>query len=148
MRASTAPLEVREAGKKGLGVFAHGPVKAGDVLERVPVLLFSPEEWEAHGKHTRLAHYTFNWEGGRQALALGTFGSMWNHDARPNVGFVREVAHGTLRFVALRDIQVGEECCISYGSQCQLWFSQEADTRSSSDSENENWPLAAIDTFE
>lgn len=115
------PLEVRSAGAdKGRGVFAAAAIARGTLLEEVPVLVFSAAEYESHGKHTLLAHYTFNWRDGGQALALGLCGSMWNHKAEPNVGFLRDYEALTIRFVALADIAAGEECCISYGPR--LWF--------------------------
>ena len=41
------------------------------LLEISPALLFSAEEYDAHGRHTVLDHYTFKWRDGRMALALG-----------------------------------------------------------------------------
>ena len=41
------------------------------LLEISPALLFSAEEYEAHGRYTALDHYTFKWRDGRMALALG-----------------------------------------------------------------------------
>ena len=41
------------------------------VVEESPVLLFTKEEYELHGRYTLLDHYTFNWPDGRMALALG-----------------------------------------------------------------------------
>jgi tRNA-specific adenosine deaminase 3 len=41
------------------------------LLEISPALLFSAEEYEAHGRHTVLDHYAFKWKDGRMALALG-----------------------------------------------------------------------------
>ena len=41
------------------------------MIEISPVLLFSKQEYDDHGKHTLLDHYTFNWRDGRMALALG-----------------------------------------------------------------------------
>ena len=43
----------------------------GEVIEISPVLLFSAEEYGAHGQYTVLDHYTFKWRDGRMALALG-----------------------------------------------------------------------------
>lgn len=53
------------------------------------------------------------------ALALG-LGSMFNHSSTPNVGFQRDIDNGLIRYSTLREIQVGEELCISYGPN--LWF--------------------------
>jgi len=56
-----------------------------------------------------------------QALALG-LGSMFNHSTRTqNVGWKRDTETDCIVYTALRDIQVGEELCISYGS-ARLWF--------------------------
>jgi len=92
-----------------------------------------------------LAHYTYTWpaEGdviipndqesfssgseqsasrakiSRQALALG-LGSMFNHKRRPNVGWARDIPRQTIRYYTLRDVEEGEELCISYGPK--LWF--------------------------
>jgi hypothetical protein len=42
----------------GRGVFASEDVASGSVVEVCPVLIFSPEENEAHIKKTSLYHYT------------------------------------------------------------------------------------------
>ena len=46
-------------------------ISAQTIIETSPVLLFAKDEYDAHGKHTLLDHYTFNWRDGRMALALG-----------------------------------------------------------------------------
>jgi tRNA-specific adenosine deaminase 3 len=50
---------------------ASQAIPAQTVIETSPVLLFSKEEYENHGRHTLLDHYTFTWRDGRMALALG-----------------------------------------------------------------------------
>jgi hypothetical protein len=50
---------------------ASKAIPACTLLEISPALLFSSEEYEAHGRHTLLDHYTFKWRDGRLALALG-----------------------------------------------------------------------------
>ncbi len=47
------------------------------MIEVSPVLLFTAKEYEEHGKHTVLDHYTFVWRDGRMALALGLGASVW-----------------------------------------------------------------------
>ncbi|EIW59058.1 uncharacterized protein TRAVEDRAFT_121121 [Trametes versicolor FP-101664 SS1] len=46
-------------------------IPAQTLIEVSPVLLFSAREYEEHGRHTVLDHYTFKWRDGRMALALG-----------------------------------------------------------------------------
>jgi uncharacterized protein len=70
----------------------------------------------------------------RQALALG-LGSMFNHSRRPNVAWERDISSLSIRYFALRDINGGEELCISYGPK--LWF-DDVDGPSEDTVENEN----------
>ncbi|GAM87292.1 hypothetical protein ANO11243_053140 [Dothideomycetidae sp. 11243] len=52
-----------------------------------------------------------------QAVVLG-LGSMFNHSTMfQNVGWTRDTKHLIITYRALRDIQAGEELCISYGSR-------------------------------
>lgn len=121
IRPLVAPVEVRDAGPgKGRGVFATAPIARGTIIEVVPVIVLSLENYSLHGQYTELAHYTFCWPGGGQAVALGLTGSMWNHRSPPNVGFVRDAALRTITFSAVEPIALGEECCIDYGRH--LWF--------------------------
>ena len=56
-----------------------------------------------------------------QALALG-LGSMFNHSTKAqNVRWSRNTEQDYIVYTSLRDIEVGEELCISYGSRA-LWF--------------------------
>ncbi|KAM0715276.1 hypothetical protein Q7P37_008774 [Cladosporium fusiforme] len=57
-----------------------------------------------------------------QALILG-LGSMFNHSTlHQNVGWTRDVAQQVIVYKTLRDVQAGEELCISYGAPGQLTF--------------------------
>jgi uncharacterized protein len=114
---------------------------AGVTVDISPVLLIPTHESEG----TTLAHYTYTWpaEGDilasqiqtapnskaflndnvpkvtRQALALG-LGSMFNHSRRPNIAWERDIPTQSIRYFTLREIEGGEELCISYGPK--LWF--------------------------
>ena len=56
-----------------------------------------------------------------QALALG-LGSMFNHSTKAqNVRWSRNIEQDYIVYTSLRDIEAGEELCISYGSRA-LWF--------------------------
>lgn len=106
------------------------------MIETSPVLILNKKEVENHTSQTCLDHYTYYWpdpEGGAetQAIALG-LGSMFNHSRlRQNVTWSRNPAAGVIVYIAHRDIQPGEELCISYGN-ARLWFK---DADDSSDAE-------------
>jgi SET domain-containing protein len=133
-----ALLAVRASPGRGRGVFATSAIARGTLIEVSPVLVFAAEEWQRHARHTLLAHYTFRWRpAGSFALALGV-GSLFNHSARPSVGWTRRIelegergregegegggggGGGAVAFTTLKDVAEGEELFISYGPQ--VWF--------------------------
>ena len=115
-------IEVRRVvnrGKGGRGVFARRRISTGEMIERVPVILiprgqvFDPNP--ENQKPSRISWYVFDWIECKRdyvALALG-YGSIYNHSSQPNARF--EMQHpDILMFVALKDIQPGEEVFIDY----------------------------------
>ncbi|KZT42662.1 SET domain-containing protein [Sistotremastrum suecicum HHB10207 ss-3] len=114
-------LEIRYLDGKGRGLIATRPISSQTVLEISPVLLFSKDEYEKHGKHTVLDHYTFCWpdRSGRMALALG-LGSIFNHSSHPNVTYSIDAEAECIRFTTSRNILEGDELCIFYSHN--LWF--------------------------
>ncbi|KAG8624606.1 hypothetical protein KVT40_007673 [Elsinoe batatas] len=113
---------------KGRGVFATTFIPKGTILETCPVLVLDVDENKEHVAKTELYHYTYNWPlppspsdttkkpRMTQAVVLG-LGSMFNHSTQDqNVGWKADTTHQIMTYHALRDIQPGEELCISYGS--------------------------------
>jgi len=107
-------LEVRETANKGRGVFALSSLTQGDVIEVVPIILIRAEDWH-HIEPTILERYifTFGPEGEHAAVALG-YGSIYNHSFTPNAEYIKVWESQTIRFVALRDIHLGEEITVNY----------------------------------
>jgi hypothetical protein len=115
---------------KGRGAYAAQAFTAGALVETCPVVLLSgsfssiPEE---------VRKLLFNWGvlagvPATHALALG-YGSMYNHQNPANMRYEADAANGTLRFLAIRDIAVGEELTVNYNavgggheSQADTWF--------------------------
>ena len=93
-------VEVRRVsnrGKGGRGVFARKDIDAGQVIERVPVILI-PES-QVFGadpiarRAARISWYVFEWletKRGYVALALG-YGSIYNHSETPNAAYEMEM---------------------------------------------------------
>jgi SET domain-containing protein len=101
---------------KGLGVVAMGPLRAGETIERAPVIVIPPEEAPLI-RDTRLAHYYYEWgdDCRAAAIALG-YGSLYNHSYTPNARYEFREAEVCLEFLALRDIEPGEEITINYNN--------------------------------
>lgn len=112
----------------GRGVFASRLIARDVVIEISPVLVFSADEYQAHGQHTLLDSYTFVWEkrsgGSTMALALG-LGSLFNHSPQANVSYELDRPSQCIRYRTVRDVAPGEELCICYGAGKMWWESEE-----------------------
>ena len=115
---------VRRVPGKGRGVFAERRFAKDEVIERVPVLVASAAE-VAHLDETQLAHYTYVWSGQTEAITFG-YGLLYNHSYRPNAVYVRRMEAHLIDYIALRDIDLGEEVTVNYGgdpsSTDAVWF--------------------------
>ena len=105
-------LEIRSTPSAGRGVFAARDFSAGQVIERSPVIAMPARDVSAV-KDTLLARYSFQWAEGGVALALG-YGSLYNHASNPNCVYWTIKGEGEIEFVALVDIQAGEELRVNY----------------------------------
>jgi SET domain-containing protein len=116
-------LRVEIIPNKGRGVVAKRKFKKGEVIEACPVLVLNKGDYSGNGL---LSHYMFIWPGARQkaysiswtkwtgsCLPLG-FGLIYNHDPDPNADFKISVRRKELIFVAIRDINRGEEITHNY----------------------------------
>jgi hypothetical protein len=109
----TPPTSIR-IGKTphGRGVIATEDIAEEDVIEICPILTLATGD--ASGL---LDDYVVGLEGdaGGVVLMLG-YGGLYNHSDDPNAAYWVE-AEDAYSFVALRDIEAGEEITISYGEE-------------------------------
>ena len=110
----SALIKVKKTGKKGRGVFAVTKIAKGKEIERVPVIIVPEEDVFGYTRTSKLADYVFNWKKGKMALALG-YGSLYNHSYKPSAQYFIE-NKDTMSYMALRDIEAGEEITINYNS--------------------------------
>lgn len=107
-------------------MFAARKIKQGEVFERAPVVVIPRDQWRLAEK-TVIDDYAFEW--GRDlkdaAIVLG-YGSLYNHSATPNARFEYRLTEKLYVFIALRDIEPGEEILTNYNGdpedQTALWF--------------------------
>lgn len=109
-------LAIERFPNKGRGVVAMRSFRAGEMIERVPVIVVPAEDVPLI-RQTRLASYYYEWgDDCRQgAIALGS-GSLYNHSYTPNARYEFREREECLEFVALRDIALGEEITINYNN--------------------------------
>jgi SET domain-containing protein len=110
--AHSGLIEVRQARKKGRGVFARKKIKRGTVIERVPVVVMRVQEIFTRAPRTTLADYVFSWGRGKVAFSCG-YGALYNHSFEPNAEYHASGLR-TQVFVALRDIKRDEEITVNY----------------------------------
>jgi uncharacterized protein len=109
---STPPGLRVAAGPRGRGVFAARAFRAGEVVERAPIVVF-PREVVAPLRGTVLDDYWFWWDDDRLALALG-LGSLYNHACPASVSFDPDRVARLMVYTAARDVAAGEELTINY----------------------------------
>ena len=117
-RIEPAALCLQSVDHKGLGVFALRRFQRGEVVERARVILMPGSQWEILNR-TALEHYYYKWGSEAVCIASG-FGSFYNHSDTPNVRYDPKFDEQVMEYIALRDIECGEEITIKYG--CPIWF--------------------------
>lgn len=118
--------DIGVAAGKGRGVFAKRKIPSGEVIESTPVIVFPKSQWKYIEK-TNINSYCYYWGNELEdgAIALG-LGSMYNHSYEPNAKYVRRIDRRTMDYVAIRDIEEGEEITINYNGPpddtSPVWF--------------------------
>ncbi|HEX2043059.1 MAG TPA: SET domain-containing protein [Acidimicrobiales bacterium] len=114
MTGPTGPLHVRAIRGKGRGIVAGRRFTEGELIERIPVIVIPADEWELVGESV-VGAFCFNWgdDNDATAIALG-HGSLFNHSYQPNAFAQLRMRQRLIEFVALRDIDEGEEITINY----------------------------------
>jgi SET domain-containing protein len=98
-------------GRRGRGVFAAQPFSKGDIVETCPAVLLRNDDVDG-----TLRDYVFASRRPGKVLLLLGYGMLYNHSSRPNL-FHRTAGRLSIEFVALRDIEVGEELTHDYGPE-------------------------------
>jgi hypothetical protein len=102
---------IKQADKKGRGVFATRPIKKGAIIETVPVVFVPIRDLVDGAENPTFKKYLYHWTDTHVAICLG-YGLLYNHSFKPNAVYT----HGkdTLTYKALRDIAKAEEITINY----------------------------------
>ena len=117
-RLEAPEVYIAETGTaKGRGVFARRAFAADELVEECPVI---PITAQFHSFPRELQRIVFNWgvlarttDG--DAIVLG-YGSMYNHDNPANMRYEADAKSLTMKFIAVRPIQAGEELTINYNA--------------------------------
>ena len=122
------PIRVGKSPVHGEGVFATRVITEGDLIERCPYFVIDQSDL---GESTRLGDYLFACPGhpGDFMCVMG-YGMVYNHSDEPNAEW-RLGDDESLRFIALRAIEEGEEIFQNYGPDYWTTRSEDEDDVSS-----------------
>jgi len=96
----------------GRGVFSKELIRRDELIEECPVLIVPRKDYPVL-KRTILHNYYFMWGKVTCGICLG-FGSLYNHSYKPNATYKKNIKNHIIRFVAIKDIQKGEEITVNY----------------------------------
>ena len=114
---------IKKTKGKGRGVFAGKVFKKGEIIEICPVILLSKKDTKLIDK-TKLYNYYFEWGKTKNAIVLG-YGSIYNHSYKSNATFKKDTGNLCFNFVAVKNIQKGEEITTNYNGEASskpVWF--------------------------
>jgi uncharacterized protein len=125
MRLET--IFIDKTNHKGRGIFCRTPIKADEVIEVAPVIVMTEEDRKLLDQ-TLLHDYIFEWtpNGAKMCcMALG-YVPIYNHSYQSNCEYVMNYEEQTIRILAMRDIDAGEELTINYNGDwddnAPVWF--------------------------
>lgn len=109
-------IAIAQLSGKGRGVVAFRDFPKDSLVERSAVIAI-PRDDVPLIRQTGLANYYFEWgdDCDQAAIALG-YGSLYNHSYTPNARYVFRESEECIEFIALRDIEAGEEITINYNN--------------------------------
>jgi len=106
--------------RKGWGVFATEKIFQYEIIEECHLI---PLPIKVGQPSNLLVDYRFNWphsgECLEQVIVFG-YGCIYNHSNEPNASWRDHPNYKAFQFVALRDIEPGEEICTFYGGS-EYW---------------------------
>jgi SET domain-containing protein len=117
---SSDSLAVAVLPGKGRGVVALRAWRAGELVERAPVIVAPTADVERLNT-TAFGRYYYEWGASddQAAIALG-FGSLYNHSYEPNLAYEFREELQCIDYIALRAIEAREELTINYNNLGEL----------------------------
>jgi Proteins containing SET domain len=119
-------LYLKDADKKGRGVFTRERIVANTIIEESPVIVMNKED-RIHLDKTLLHDYIFEWgkEKDKCCMALGYI-PMYNHSYKSNCEYFMDFDKEMIQVKTIRIIESEEELTINYNGNWndnkKVWF--------------------------
>jgi len=117
-------IEVKDSDIHNRGVFCIEDISKDEIIEVCQIINLNDIDTKIID-NTFLYNYYFSWKDNGSAICLGN-GSIYNHSIKPNSEYIKDFDNSIIRFIALKDIKVGEEILVNYNgtpdSDKKVWF--------------------------
>ena len=117
-------IQIRNSDIHGIGVFCIEDILKDEIIETCHLIILNEKDTKTIDD-TFLYNYYFSWMNNGSAICLGN-GSIYNHSTKPNSEYIKDFDNSIIRFIALKDIKVGEEILVNYNgipdSDKKVWF--------------------------
>ena len=116
--------------KKGRGVFAKRRIREGMMIDNAQIILIPFPDYDMLDK-TILGNYCHVWddpdrEPGFDAALCMSFCEFMNHSYDPNVRYQYDYDTQTIEWIAIKDIEKGQELKVNYNGEVDdkspVWF--------------------------
>jgi uncharacterized protein len=123
-------IEVSKSAIHGQGMFAKTAFRAGQLIEKAPVILIEKSERELI-RQSVLFDYYFVVSNTDTPIAVGLgYSSLYNHSCQANATYSISIKESSLRIRACKRILPGEEITLNYNGKADdatpVYFKSEA----------------------
>ena len=117
-------IKSQKSNISGRGIFSTRKIQKGEIIEVCQIIQLTEKDSKEIDK-TSLYDYYFSWKDKSIAICLG-LGSLYNHSYNPSAQYIKDFKNNLIRFVAIKDIEEGEEIFVNYNgdplNQEKVWF--------------------------
>ena len=117
-------IKSQKSNISGRGIFSTRKIQKGEIIEVCQIIQLTEKDSKEIDK-TSLYDYYFSWKDKSIAICWG-LGSLYNHSYNPSAQYIKDFKNNLIRFVAIKDIEEGEEIFVNYNgdplNQEKVWF--------------------------
>jgi SET domain-containing protein len=113
---------------RGNGMFTAHDLEKGDTIEVCPYISIPAKELKVIHETVFHDYYFLMPDDEKAACLILGYGSIYNHNSKPNAEVIFDLLNERIEFQSMRDIEAGEEIFIDYTGgikkAVELWFKE------------------------
>lgn len=109
----------------GRGIFARVDINKNEIIESCPVIEIPKTDTSLLMESALINYFYFFGKNKEKTFLVLGFGSIYNHDKKPNAIYKESLINKTVDFIATKDIKKDEEILVNYdpeNNKNPLWF--------------------------